>query len=292
MRTIPSISLATIIRPSGWRWRRLLLKLPFDCSRIPEKRISRAPDIFTGATSTMMVLWRSLKSRAKLCLTILAFSSSWDISGARQGHLEEGMQNLKRALELDPRNLLLLQQTALVYNRGGRYSEMAATLDRALAIAPNDSRGHRSNAPWWTSSGKRIRVRCTRRSSPFGPETRQHFRAWPIIGCSAHWLSGIPLPPQRRLAALGDGVFGSDAQQFSNSFGTGLVARMTNDTDKAHAAFTAARTAQEKIVQAQPGYGPGALRPGRDRRRAWTKRGRAARRPACARASSRGKRFY
>ena len=65
-----------------------------------------------------------------------------------------------------------------------------------------------------------------------------------------------PVAAAAALAALGDGVFGGDAQQFSNSFGTGLVARMTNDTDKAHAAFTAARTAQEKVVQAQPGYGP------------------------------------
>jgi hypothetical protein len=31
---------------------------------------------------------------------------------------------------------------------------------------------------------------------------------------------------------------------------------MTNDSDKAHAAFTAARAAQEKVVQAQPSYGP------------------------------------
>jgi len=31
---------------------------------------------------------------------------------------------------------------------------------------------------------------------------------------------------------------------------------MTNDTDKARGAFTAARAAQEKMVQAQPNYGP------------------------------------
>ena len=65
-----------------------------------------------------------------------------------------------------------------------------------------------------------------------------------------------PAAAKAALAALGGGVFGNDAQQFSNGFGAGLVARMTNDKDKARAAFTAARTEQEKIVQAQPGYGP------------------------------------
>jgi len=36
----------------------------------------------------------------------------------------------------------------------------------------------------------------------------------------------------------------------------GILARMSNDDNKAHAAFVAARADQEKIVQAQPNYGP------------------------------------
>jgi serine/threonine-protein kinase len=58
------------------------------------------------------------------------------------------------------------------------------------------------------------------------------------------------------LAALGDNTFGDDATQFSPDFGRGLLARMTNDENKARAAFTAARSAQEKHVQEQPDYAP------------------------------------
>jgi tetratricopeptide (TPR) repeat protein len=36
----------------------------------------------------------------------------------------------------------------------------------------------------------------------------------------------------------------------------GIIARMTKDDDKAQSAFTTARAEQEKIVQAQPNYGP------------------------------------
>jgi serine/threonine-protein kinase len=36
----------------------------------------------------------------------------------------------------------------------------------------------------------------------------------------------------------------------------GVIARMANDETQARAAFTAARAQQEKIVQAQPHYGP------------------------------------
>ena len=42
----------------------------------------------------------------------------------------------------------------------------------------------------------------------------------------------------------------------SRSFGEGLLARMTKDETRARTAFEAARAQQEKIVQAQPGYGP------------------------------------
>ena len=43
---------------------------------------------------------------------------------------------------------------------------------------------------------------------------------------------------------------------FAPTFMEGLIARMTNDEHKAQGAFTAARAEQEKIVQAQPDYGP------------------------------------
>ena len=43
---------------------------------------------------------------------------------------------------------------------------------------------------------------------------------------------------------------------FTRPFVEGVIFRMTNDEHKAHLAFTAARVEQEKIVQAQPDYGP------------------------------------
>jgi tetratricopeptide (TPR) repeat protein len=44
--------------------------------------------------------------------------------------------------------------------------------------------------------------------------------------------------------------------QFNRPFVEGLIARMTKDEQKAHSAFTAARAEQQKIVDAQPNYGP------------------------------------
>jgi hypothetical protein len=58
------------------------------------------------------------------------------------------------------------------------------------------------------------------------------------------------------LTALGDATFGDEQPQFSAAFGRGLLARMMRDENKARSAFAALRAEQEKIVQAQPDYGP------------------------------------
>jgi len=58
------------------------------------------------------------------------------------------------------------------------------------------------------------------------------------------------------LAALGENTFGDGGVQFDRTFGEALIARMSKDEAKARAAFAAARTQQEKVVQAEPNYGP------------------------------------
>ena len=58
------------------------------------------------------------------------------------------------------------------------------------------------------------------------------------------------------LAAGEESPLGSDAVHFPRPFVEGLIARMTNDEHQAQLAFTAAHAEQEKIVQAEPDYGP------------------------------------
>jgi hypothetical protein len=66
-----------------------------------------------------------------------------------------------------------------------------------------------------------------------------------------------PVAAERALVALGDNpCWGETPIILSRSFGEGLLARMTKDEARARTAFEAARAQQEKIVQAQPKYGP------------------------------------
>jgi len=76
-------------------------------------------------------------------------------------------------------------------------------------------------------------------------------------GSFALWLIADAAAAERALVALGDGpCWGEGAIYLSHSFGEGLLARMTKDEARARTAFEAARAQQEKIVQAQPDYGP------------------------------------
>src|SRR5262249_10563831 len=57
----------------------------------------------------------------------------------RRGQQEEGLHNLQRAVELDPRNFFTLQQIALSYLNLRRFGEAIAALDRALSIVPDNA---------------------------------------------------------------------------------------------------------------------------------------------------------
>src|SRR5438874_10741589 len=56
----------------------------------------------------------------------------------RRGQQEEGLRNLERAAELDPRNFNTLQQIALSYQGLRRFAEAITALDRALSIVPDN----------------------------------------------------------------------------------------------------------------------------------------------------------
>ena len=56
----------------------------------------------------------------------------------RQGRWDESTTDLRRALELDPRNLFFLQQLSFTYELQRRYRDLAAVLDRALKLVPSD----------------------------------------------------------------------------------------------------------------------------------------------------------
>jgi serine/threonine-protein kinase len=203
---------------------------------------------YDGARAEIGVAHRTLPNSPRI----------FELSGyidRRQGRWEESTRNLERAMQLDPRNLFLLNQTAFSYQFQRRYSQMAAAFDHALALKPNDTDTRLARArvdmdwkadtrPWHAL------VETMLKDNPGSAESIA--RSWLYLAFCEH----DSVAAARAIAVSGREIVGPDAVQFSRAFYGGLVARMKSDVAAAHAAFTEARAAQEQIVQAQPDYGP------------------------------------
>jgi len=173
----------------------------------------------------------------------------------RQGRWEESTRNLERAIDLDPRNFFTLQQMAISCGVLRRYAEEKSVLNRALAIESNDVDIKVALAAIEFHSKADSRplhqiIDSVRAANP---------AAVPSIADS--WLSCAlaerdVAAAKNALNAFGDVPLTDYAVHLNRPLMEGVIARMTKDDRKARAAFTEARAEQEKIIQAQPNYGP------------------------------------
>jgi len=173
----------------------------------------------------------------------------------RRGKQQAALQNLERAVDLDPRNFFTLQQIAASYDLLRRYADEAIMLERALAIKPGDVDTKVARAlvelDWKANSRPLHRViDSIRITEPSAMESQAD--AWLTCALAERDAAAA----KTALDASGENALNDDVVQFSRPFIEGVVARMVNDENKAHAAFTAARAEQEKTVQAQPDYAP------------------------------------
>jgi TolB-like protein/Tfp pilus assembly protein PilF len=171
----------------------------------------------------------------------------------RQGHWEQSTRNLERAVDLDPRNVFVLQSVAQNYQFMRRFFDMAAALDRALAIAPGDRTFRMSRA--------QVDLESRADTQPMHNVIQSIVTEDPNAAgvIAEQWLD---LALCRRDAAETASALASlspEGMQRLNvptprSFCQGLAARAGNDATGAETAFIAARVEMEKIVREQPDY--------------------------------------
>jgi tetratricopeptide (TPR) repeat protein len=173
----------------------------------------------------------------------------------REGRWEKSIEEMNKALELDPHNFSILQQISLTYQALRRYKEMAATLDSALAMAPKDipSRVRRA----WID----LESRANPKPLHAAIETilAEDPNAAPVLAVEWLFLSlreRDPAAAQRALATMpaGGGGCYDENIPFPNSWCEGLAARIRGDETAARAAFTTARKELEQLVRDQPDY--------------------------------------
>jgi TolB-like protein/Tfp pilus assembly protein PilF len=176
----------------------------------------------------------------------------------RQGRWDESIRDFKRAIELDPHNILTLQQTAQTYQGLRRYVDEKSVLARVLAFEPNDAVTKVQHAFAELDSKADTRplrqmIESIRTTNPAAiPSIANNW-----LVCALAERDGTAA--ENALTAFGESpiTFGSvENVLFNRLFVEGVIARMRKDEDRARSAFIAARAEQEKIIQAQPNYGP------------------------------------
>ena len=174
----------------------------------------------------------------------------------RQGKQEEAVRSLERAIELEPRNIFTLQQIGLSYHHLRRYAEERSVLDRSLAIEPKDvdTKVARAFVEFhWKADTRPLHQMLDSIRATNPAATQSIADGWLICALAERD------PVAAKNAAIAAGAnppFTDEAVNFSRPFVEGVIARMTKDEDKARSAFTTARAEQEKIIEAQPNYGP------------------------------------
>src|SRR5439155_16404843 len=149
----------------------------------------------------------------------------------RQGRWHDAVRNLKRASELDPRNVRILFGAAITYNLMSDYEQARETLDRLIALEPNNNFHLVFRA--WIDVFERADTRPL------------HAVIEKILRDDPAWAGNLvdprlflaraehdPAAADRALATLTENTMGlrGGFVKFSRYYVQGLVARMKGDT--------------------------------------------------------------
>jgi TolB-like protein/Tfp pilus assembly protein PilF len=221
----------------------------------PETHLARASHLYyalrdyKGAQAELEIAARGLPNDSRIP----------ELTGyilRRQGKREEGLRLLEQALTLDPRNAALLAQIAASHQGLRQYAQAAAANDRAIQINPDDLvlRVLRASVNFFGRADVEPMCRFVeqvRAKTPASlPDVADNWFYCALA--KRDWTAA-----EQALAAVGENPPWADsALRLDRQFGEGLLARAMHDDARAARAFTAARTAQEKVVQQQKDYGP------------------------------------
>ncbi len=171
----------------------------------------------------------------------------------RQSRWDESTQELERALELDPRNLFILQQISYSYEYLRRFKDVAAVLDRVVSINPNDitTRAQRAYVDLeWRGDVQPLHAAIE-------SIITQDAKAAPSV--SDRWIllafcERDKAAAERALAVMPGDACHDAGIPFPHAWCEAMVCRLRGDNAAAHSAFMRARAEVEEIVRNEPTY--------------------------------------
>jgi TolB-like protein/Flp pilus assembly protein TadD/class 3 adenylate cyclase len=185
-------------------------------------------------------------------------SRVYELSGyieRRRGRWEEARRDLEKAQQLDPRNLVILQQIANFYPYLRQFDEEAAAIDRLLKLMPNDQGVRVSRA--FVEVERRANLEpyreAVRSILESNPENKEDIASeWFAVA----WYGRDANQATQAATSMPPTGTGSNAVRFPRAWYQGLAAQLSQNSDAAREAFSRARTEIEHEVQQRPAYGP------------------------------------
>ncbi len=222
-----------------------------------ETHLARARSLYQGHRDYNGALAELELARQTLPNDSLIYQLMGFIQRRQKGRYEEATRTLEHAIDLDPRNVLTLNQIAAFnYRRLGRHADAKLAWDRLLAIRPDDANAQVGRAAVefdWKADTRPLHqtVDSIRATNPAALQSIAD--SWLICALAERDAAAA----KNALVAAGENKLGLSSGNtfFSRSFIEGAIARMTQDAVAAQSAFSAARAEQEKVVQAQPDNG-------------------------------------
>jgi TolB-like protein/Flp pilus assembly protein TadD len=171
----------------------------------------------------------------------------------RQGRWDEAVENLERAVDLDPRNQDMLNDLKDTYFNLHRYEETIAVAYRALALEPRSA--------WLRAGPAWMGVEANANVAPLRATLNAIEAEGPASAADVANISfrtalceRDPVAAARALANISNEVYMKEADyRVPHGWYEGLLAKLQQDAPAAHAAFMVARAETEKVVRAQPG---------------------------------------
>jgi TolB-like protein/Tfp pilus assembly protein PilF/class 3 adenylate cyclase len=206
---------------------------------------------YDGALKELEKAKELLPNEARIYVTIGAVDR-------RSGRLQEAETNFRRAVELDPRNFLVLMEAGSTFSGMRRYAEAKRLYEQALSIQPNDpfvsySLGFNSFAQTGEAAEWRKPLQLIAQQ---GPEAARAV-AFPLL--LSGWMQRDKNESEKALALIpAEGIANSFEEAFvPREYCVGRTAWLFGDKELAQSALGSARAIFERITREQPDYAQG-----------------------------------
>jgi serine/threonine-protein kinase len=189
-----------------------------------------------------------LPNEARIYVTIGAIDRRTD-------RFREAETNFRRAVELDPRNFIVLMEAGSTFQAMRRYPEAARLYKQALSILPNDPfvsyvLGFNSFAQTGDVAEWRKPLQLIAQQSP---EAARGV-AFPLLVCG--WVQRDQSESEKALALIpAEGISNSlDEASVPREYCVGRTAWLFGNKELAQTSLTAARSIFERTIREQPDY--------------------------------------